>query len=301
MTISVVSPTARRRVALRRRSGATDRRGHPARAALFASSPATPHAARAIGARRSASRHSEPRKPVRERVWKRMLRILAAPEPARGRTDGRTGRPDAVIPEARSRCPGAPARGGGAGGSAAAPGGAVTGKVEPFADRLRLSAAERQRLLDLRTTRWHTRRTTTPRCAPARGSRSRRADRTALVVPTSFPLDSHGGSQSEFPTSFPLRFHWARPRFARARGGAGLDFPACPFGEAAAPVFPLEGARRAGTRRAGRAERRAPCGATRAWWLEGAAPAASRRARGTARALARTDAPGDFMPARDRA
>ncbi len=89
-----------------------------------------------------------------ERVWSELRRILAAPDPRTAiALMAELGVLDAVIPEGAD--PAALARLIGAG----APVdpllhvmALLTGNVEKFADRLRLSGAERQRLLDLRAT-----------------------------------------------------------------------------------------------------------------------------------------------------
>ena len=89
-----------------------------------------------------------------ERVWSELLRILAAPEPgAAVALMGELGILAAAIPEgadpaalARLLAAGAPAD------PLLRLAALLTGKVEPFADRLHLSGADRQRLLDLRET-----------------------------------------------------------------------------------------------------------------------------------------------------
>jgi len=87
-----------------------------------------------------------------ERVWSELRRILAAPDPgAAVALMAELGVLGAVIPEgadpaalARLVAAGAPADG------LLRLAALLTGEVEPFADRLKLSGAERQRLLDLR-------------------------------------------------------------------------------------------------------------------------------------------------------
>ena len=241
-----------------------------------------------------------------ERVWSELLRILAAPEPgAAVALMVELGILDAVIPEgadpvalARLLAAEAPAD------PLLRLAGLLTGEVEPFADRLRLSAAERQRLVGLRTT---------PLAHPEDDDATLRRlladhDRAALIdrtwlVPTSFPTGIPTGVPNRIPNVVPT----AVPT------GLAHDLPA-PAAEPAwislrarlarlpRPVFPLEGRDVLALGEPPGPSVGALLRATRAWWLEGGCTGGVEACRAElARALARTDAPGDHAQRGDRA
>jgi poly(A) polymerase/tRNA nucleotidyltransferase (CCA-adding enzyme) len=202
-----------------------------------------------------------------ERVWSELLRILAAPDPgAAVALMAELGILAAVIPEgadpaalARLLAAGAPAD------PLLRLAALLTGEVERFADRLRLSAAERQRLLDLRAT---------PLARPEDDDATLRRlladhDRAALIDRT-----------------------WLT--HALPANPAAPDWPALRARLARLPhkVFPLQGSDvlALGVQPGPRVG--ALLRATRAWWLAGGCTAGVEDCRAElARALSRTDAP----------
>ncbi len=205
-----------------------------------------------------------------ERVWSELLRILAAPDPcAAVALMADLGILGAVLPEGAD--PAALARLIAAGAPTdpllrlAA---LLTGDVERFADRLRLSAAERQRLLDLRAT---------PLAHPDADDAALRrlladCDRGTLIDRTwLLPAELRGA---------------AHPRWAALRARlAGLP----------QPVFPLQGSDVLALGVPPGPRVGALLRAVRAWWLAGGCTAGVEACRAElARALTRpTDPPID--------
>jgi len=251
-----------------------------------------------------------------ERVWSELLRILTAPDPAAAvALMAALGILAAVIPEgadpaalARLLAAGAPAD------PLLRLAALLTGEVERFADRLRLSAAQRQRLLDLRAT---------PLARPddddatlrrllADHDRAALIDRTWLVptlapppVPTlapgAVPSPVTGPVPPPVPTSITPQVTGPAPRRPARALPANAAEPGWPALRARLatlpqPVFPLHGSDVLALGVPPGPRVGALLRTTRAWWLAGGCTAGAEACRAElARALSRTDAPGDQL------
>jgi poly(A) polymerase len=225
-----------------------------------------------------------------ERVWGELLRILAAPVPgAAVALMAELGILSEVIPEgadptalARLLAAGAPAD------PLLRLAALLTGDVERLADRLRLSAVERQRLLDLRAA---------PLARPEDDDATLRRlladhDRAILIDRTWLAsTPSPAGVPMGVPNGIPNGFAHGLPAAAAEPDWVALR---ARLQRLPQPVFPLEGrdvlalGERPGPRVG------ALLRAIRAWWLaRGCADGVEACREELVRALARTDAPGD--------
>jgi len=236
-----------------------------------------------------------------ERVWSELVRILAAPDPSAAvALMAELGILAAVIPEgadpaalARLLAAGAPAD------PLLRLAALLTGKVEPFADRLRLSAAERQRLLDLRAT---------PLAHPEDDDATLRRlladhDRVALLdrtwlAQTLLPAQRPNAAPTGIPTGMPAG---ARDRIPNGLTH-GLSATAAEPGWVALrarleglppPVFPLEGRDVLALGEPPGPRVGALLRATRGWWLaRGCTDGVEACRAELAHAIARIDLPG---------
>jgi poly(A) polymerase len=226
-----------------------------------------------------------------ERVWSELMRILAAPDPgAAVALMAALGILAATIPEGAD--PAALARLIAAG---APPdpllrlAALLTGDVEPFADRLRLSAADRQRLLDLRAT---------PLAHPEDADatlRRRLADHARAALIDRIWLAQAGLAHAE-PAHAGLA--QAGPAHASPGGAAGPAWTGlrarllrARLAQLPKPVFPLEGRDVLALGVPPGPRVGALLRATRAWWLIGGCDAGLEDCRAElVRALSRTGA-----------